>query len=157
MMTVTIMKCRHRQEPGFRMPIHRMSFENGLFFAQHVGYLDHIDVSTWADALSCHAQNSEVPVMAVVDMLGVDRVCPTMPQVVTTLLQMSNVLGIALVTSDLMTSRNAPVFDELKALPGVRLFSTMDKALTYSKARLHPSIAPFSNQNLMRLQITAFR
>jgi anti-anti-sigma regulatory factor len=149
MMNLTIMKHRHYQESIFSMPIHAMSFDEGVFFTKQVGYIDHVDASTWVDALSTCAQKSEGPVIAVVEMLEVDRISPTITDVCAIVLDNTNVLGIAVVTSVSMTPRNAPVLDELKALAGVRLFSTEDKALSYARAQLHPSIVPYSNSNLI--------
>ena len=135
------------------MPIHEMSFDEGIFLTKQVGYVDHADIRMWANALGNYARNSDVAIMAVVDMLDVDRLCPTMIDVCAALLNTTHVLGLVVVTNAAMTPRNARLLGELKALPGVCLFSTLDKAITFAHSQLHPSIVPYSDQCLMRFAL----
>jgi len=132
------------------MPIHRMSFDDGVFFAKQVGYVDHVDVRMWANALRHRAQNNDMPIMAVIDILDADRLCPTMITTFQVALEAANVLGIALVAGDPMTPRDSQILGQLKTSRHVRVFSSLDKAMNFARSRLHPSIAPCSNQNLMR-------
>jgi hypothetical protein len=120
-----------------------------IFFSKQVGYVDHVDARTWVDTLVTCVRNKDTSVIAVVDMLTVDRLCPTVVVVCKVALDQGNVLGIVVVTNISMTPRNARVLDELKALSGVRLFSTVEKALQYAQSQLHPTIAPYSNSSMM--------
>ena len=138
------------------MPIHEMSFAENIFFTRQVGYIDHIDVSTWADTLATHAQQSDVPIMAVVTMLEVDRLCPTIIDVCARVLKMTNVLGIGVVTGNSMTPRDSRILGQLKTLPGVHLFPTLDRALRFARSQSQPSITPLSNSSMMRL-VTSHR
>ncbi len=97
---------------GFTVPIHKMSFDDGMFFARQVGYIDYVDARMWANALGNHAENSGEPIMAVVDMLEVDRLCPTVIEVFETVLDKANVLGIVLVTG-----ASIPVFTSHRIAP----------------------------------------
>lgn len=126
------------------MPIHKMNLDNGVFFTKQVGYLDHVDARMWANALKKYAKSSDVPIMAVVDMTEVDRLCPTVLKEFTTALQTSNVLGISLITGDVMASRKAPIIGKLGELPGVRFFPTVDEARRYAQARLRPSVGSYT-------------
>jgi hypothetical protein len=134
---------------GMIMPIDQMSFDEGVFFSKQVGYVDHVDARRWAKALVNYAQNSDGSTIAVIDMLSVDRLCPTVVEVCEMALDQGNVLGIVVVTNLSMTPRNARVLEKLKALQGVRMFSTVEKALNYAQLQLHPTIVPYSNSNMM--------
>ena len=90
-----------------------MTIDGSVFFARMTGYVDRVDASTWADMLVTCAQNRDVSIMAVVDMLEVDRLCPTMVQMCEITLDQANVLGLVVVTGAAMTPRNARVLDEL--------------------------------------------
>jgi hypothetical protein len=131
------------------MAIEQMSFNDGIFFSKQVGYVDYVDVRLWFNALNNHACNSGLSIVVVVDMLDVDRLCPTITDALELARNNPNLLGVAMVTADSMISRNARVLDELKALPGVRLFSSVEKALQYAQSQLHPTIVPYSNSNMM--------
>jgi hypothetical protein len=145
MMAVTEMKCVAR----LVMAIEQMSFNDGVFFSKQVGYVDHVDVRLWFNALNNHACNSGLSIVVVVDMLDVDRLCPTIIDALELARTNPNLLGIAMVTADSMTSRNALVLEELKKMPDVRLFSSVEKALNYAQSQLHPTIVPYSNSNMM--------
>ena len=124
------------------MPIHKMNFEGGVFFAKQVGYIDNVDVRMWANALGNHAGEAGMPVVAVVDMREVDRLCPTVLKVFSGILKIGNLRGVALVTSDMMASRNARVIEKLAQLPSVLVFSTLDDARQYASKHTHPSFNP---------------
>ncbi len=122
------------------MPIHNMNYEAGVFFTKQVGYVDDVDIRMWHNALNKYAKNSDSPVMAIIDMREIDRLCPTSTKVLTNALALPNVVGIAIITSDLMCSRNARVFGTLDALKGVRIFATSTDAYTFAQSRLSPTV-----------------
>ncbi len=126
------------------MPIHKMNFEGGVFFAKQVGYIDNVDVRMWANALGNHAGEAGMPVVAVVDMREVDRLCPTVLKVFTSILKIGNLRGVALVTSDMMASRNARVIEKLAQLPSVLVFSTLDDARRYASKHTQSTFGSFA-------------
>lgn len=131
------------------MPIHKMNLDDGVFFAKQVGYIDHVDARMWANALKNHARNSDIPIMAVVDMTEVDRLCPTAIKEFSASLQAGNVLGVLLVTGDSMASRNARVLSKLDELNGVRVFPTLDEARRFASTRVRPTVGAYVARSVM--------
>lgn len=131
------------------MPIHKMSLDDGVFFAKQVGYIDHVDARMWANALKNHAKTSDSPIMAVVDMTEVDRLCPTAIKEFTSSLQAVNILGVLLVTGDSMASRNSRVLGKLNELNGVRVFPTLDEARRFANTRVRPTVGAYVARSVM--------
>ena len=130
------------------MPIHRMALEDHVFVTRQVGYVDHVDNRMWSNALSNYANSSDSPLMALLDVTDVDRLCPTILKVVNSIITNGNVLGIAIVTGDLMASRNANILSKLSQLPNVRVFSTYEDALRFADGYLHPTIGNYGNSTM---------
>lgn len=126
------------------MPIHKMHYDSGVFFAKKVGYIDAVDIRMWANALSNYATEAGAPVVAVVDLREVDRLCPTVLKVFAAILKTANLRGVALVTSDMMASRNVRVIEKLAQFPDVLLFSTLADAQGYAARQTGPGFSPFS-------------
>lgn len=122
------------------MPIHNMNYDSGIFFAKQVGYVDHVDIRMWHNALNKYASASDTSTVAVIDMRQIDRLCPTVTKIFTTALAIPNVVGIALIVSDAMYSRNDRVFKSLSELSGIRIFSNLDEGQTFAHTILKPSI-----------------
>lgn len=122
------------------MPIHNMSFDDGVFFARQVGYVDQVDGRMWGSALKKWSKTSDTPIVAIVDMQDVERLCPTLVKAFSNVLASGNIVGIAVITSDLMTSRNDRVLSKLDNLDGVRVFSAVGDGYTFARMRLNPSI-----------------
>jgi len=131
------------------MPIHRMNLENGVFSARQVGYFDHVDARMWANALSNYADTSDSPLMAVMDVSEVDRICPTTMKVFSSLASNGNLVGIALVTGSAMVSRNAKMLEKLATLAGVRVFTTYEEAMRHAKTQLNPTFGSYTLQSVL--------
>jgi len=121
------------------MPIHKMNFDGGIFYAKQVGYIDNVDARMWSSAVGKYAKGADAPIMAVVDMTEVDRLCPTVIKTLQKTLNDGNLIGIVLITSDMMASRNARVMGKMGALDHVRVFSSFDDAHAYVQANLRPT------------------
>lgn len=130
------------------MPIHKMNFEGGVFFAKQVGYIDNVDVRVWANALENYASEVNAPIAALVDMREVDRLCPSVLKIFARIVKIGNLCGVALVTSDTLVSRNARVIEKLSQLPGVLIFSGVSDAQQYASRMVRPSITPLSPSSL---------
>lgn len=121
-----------------------MNFEGGVFFAKQVGYVDDVDARMWMNALKKYASGSDSPIVALVDMREVDRLCPTVLRVFSSLQSMDNLMGVALIASEQMNSRNAQVMSKLSAINGVRVFSTIDEGRSFARMRLNPTVGGYS-------------
>ncbi len=110
------------------MPIHKMHLEDGVFFAKPVGYLDNVDARMWVNALRTHAEKSAMPITAVVDMLEVSRICPTVPQLFATAASHPNIRMIVLATGDSISAQKARVIDQISQIQDVRVASGVDDA-----------------------------
>jgi hypothetical protein len=110
------------------MPIHKMHFEDGVFASKSVGYLDNVDARMWANALRTHADNSPFPITAVLDVLEVNRICPTVTQILTTALTNPNVRMVVLATGGSISAQKARVIDQLSQIPGLRVASELGDA-----------------------------
>ncbi|PJF29846.1 MAG: hypothetical protein CUN52_06305 [Phototrophicales bacterium] len=126
------------------MPIHNMNFEGGVFFAKQVGYVDDVDARMWMNALKKYASANNTPIVALVDMREVDRLCPTVLRVFNSLQGMDNVMGVALIASEQMNSRNAQVMSKLSAISGLRVFSTLDEGRSFARMRLNPTVGGYT-------------
>lgn len=119
------------------MPIHKMNFEGGVFYAKQVGYVDNVDARMWANALSNYAQKAAGQVTAIVDMTEVERFCPTVVKIFNDLAaNVPNLVSVGLTTSDQMASRNAKIIDKLSGIPNIRFFSSMDAAHDHAVAQM---------------------
>ncbi len=132
------------------MPIHNMNFEGGVFFAKQVGYVDDVDARMWMSALKKYANASHSPIVALVDMREVDRLCPTVLRIFTAIQDMGNVIGIALIASEQMNSRNAQVMSKLSVMGGLRVFSTLDEGRSFARMRLNPTVGGYSSAAVLR-------
>jgi hypothetical protein len=115
------------------MPIHKMTLEGNTFIAKAVGYFDNMELRLWANALNNHA---DTPVAAVLDMVEVSRLCPTVTKIFIEAFKNPNMKAITIVMSDSMASQNMRVIDKLGEISGVRIFSTLEEAQRFTKARL---------------------
>lgn len=118
------------------MPLHKMSLEGDVFFAKAVGYLDNMDGRMWANALQNHVGGHLLPMAAIIDMIEVDRICPTVTKIVAESIKLSNLRGIAIVVNPTMASQNTRVIDKLSEMSGVSMFSSMEDARRYANNRL---------------------
>src|SRR5690606_27115527 len=110
------------------MPIHRMNFENGIFAAKQVGYFDNLDGRMWANALHTHAKNDLLPLVAVVDIVEVSRICPTLVKTLTEVSKLPNLNGIAFILDPSMTSQHARIIEKLSEIPNLRFFQSSEDA-----------------------------
>lgn len=110
------------------MPIHKMQFEDGVFTAKSVGYMDNVDARMWANALRTHAEGSPFPITAVLDVLEVSRICPTVTQILTTALDNPNIRMVVLATGSSISAQKARVIDQLCQLQGLRIAAEVEDA-----------------------------
>lgn len=123
------------------MPIHRMYLEADVFVAKTVGYLDNLDAKMWANALRNHADTSVHPLNAVVDMVEVSRLCPTVIKILSELIKTQSTDKIGIVISESMASQNARVIDKLGEINGIRIFATYEDAYRFVQFSGAPATA----------------
>jgi hypothetical protein len=119
------------------MPIHRMTIEDGVFAAKTVGYFDSVDGRMWANALRNQARGAAQPMVAVLDITEVNRLCPTIIKTVADVTRLPNFNGLAVVMDPSRCSQLCRVLDKLSELPEVRVFYTQDDAYRYARSRLN--------------------
>ncbi len=134
------------------MPIHKMSLEGEIFTTRSVGYMDNSDGKMWANALRNHAADYRFPVPVVIDMVEVDRLCPTIPRVIQEALKNGDTSAVGIVISDSMASQNARAISKLSEIPGVRVFATAEDAHRFVLTR--PAAISKGGWNTMT--VTAF-
>lgn len=117
------------------MPIHKMNFADGVFYAKQVGYVDNVDAKMWANALNKYAHGSTEPIIALVDAVEVNRLCPSVVKMFEDVLASPNVVGIAIATGDFVTSQKARVASTLSEIKGVRVFPEVSEAREYAQGR----------------------
>jgi anti-anti-sigma regulatory factor len=121
------------------MPIHKMQFQDGVFYAKQVGYVDDTDFRMWLTALRKYAKNSDQPIMAVMDISEVDRMAATAPKLLADALSSANVRGLAIAAGGLMSSQMSRVMGAIGEMNGVRVFNAVDDARRYVEGRLAQS------------------
>jgi hypothetical protein len=124
------------------MPIETMSYDGNLFFTRMVGYADHIDIRRWGKALRKHADSSLTPTVAIVDLLEVTRICPTILAVCEMVSADRDVSGVWLVVGAATTVNNLQIIEALRMLPGIFVVSSVEKAMQAARSQLLPR--PFS-------------
>lgn len=122
------------------MPIHKMHYEEGVFSAKTVGYLDNVDGRMWSNALKNYAKNDMLSMVAVIDMVEVNRICPTVIKAVAEGVRISNLNAIAIIMDSSMASQNARMIEKLTELPNVRVFYSYEDARRYVRSRLNASV-----------------
>ncbi|GAB4522562.1 MAG: hypothetical protein OHK0046_35250 [Anaerolineae bacterium] len=139
------------------MPIHKMTLEDGIFFSKQVGYIDNVDIRMWANALTNYANSSDRPIMALVDLIEVERLCPSILKVLGKVLLTADLFGVVMVVSDQMASRNASVLGKLSELDNVRIFDNLEEAQRFVKAQLNPTFGMYHKQaaSVMRMVAAA--
>lgn len=113
-----------------------MSLEGDVFFTRAVGYMDNLDGKMWANALQNHAETRLLPIAAIIDMVEVNRLCPTVTRTISEIVKSTSIRAVGIVISDVMISQNARVIDKLGEIPGVRIFATYEDAERFTTARL---------------------
>jgi len=121
------------------MPIHRMTLEEGVFNAKAVGYFDSVDGRMWANALRNQARGGQA-LVAVVDIVEVNRICPTILKAVAEVTRLTNFNGLALVIDPSRCSQITRVLDKLGELPDVRVFFSHEDAERYARGRLNRAL-----------------
>lgn len=122
------------------MPIHRMSFDNGIFQSKNVGYFDNLDGRMWANALKKHATNDLLPLVAIIDIVEVNRICPTLVKIMGDVAKTPNLNAIAFIVDPSMTSQHSRVIDKLSDIPNLRFFSNYEDAYRFAKGRLQVTV-----------------
>lgn len=121
-----------------------MQHNEGVFYAQTVGYVDNVDGRMWASALKQRVRSAGAPVVAVLDLTDADRLCSTLPRVFVDVLKDDQIAGIALVVTGALASQQARVLDKLVALEGVRVFTGLDMANSYARDLLNPGFGVYA-------------
>lgn len=119
------------------MPIHKMSCEDGVFTAKTVGYFDSVDGRMWANALRNYAKNDLTPLVAIVDMSEVNRICPTVIKAIVEAARTPNLQAIAVVLDTSMASQNARLLDKLMDVANLRVYYSRDEAQKYLRYKLN--------------------
>ncbi len=128
------------------MPIHTMSFNEGVFHARTVGYVDNVDGRMWGSAFKQYARSSDVPIVAVMDLTDADRLCSTLPRVLSDVLSEVNIAGVILVVSGALASQNMRVFDKIDRMDGVRAVGDINTATTYANGLINPGFGMYTAQ-----------
>lgn len=118
------------------MPIHKMTFKEGIFFAHQVGYVNSVDLQMWANALNKYARSTPHSLVAIIDLREAERVCPTVLKVITGVLGTGNLIGITIVVGDNMASRNERILSKLGGVAGVTVLSSVKDAYALASTRL---------------------
>lgn len=127
------------------MPIHTMNFTDRVFYAKPVGYWDNVDGRMWANAFKNHAKSSTAPIVGIVDIEQVDRVCSTIPKLLSELLVMNpDILSLVFITGENISSQNARVLDKIYRIDRVKMVTTLSEAQTYAMRNLAPSFGAWT-------------
>jgi hypothetical protein len=134
------------------MPIHKMSCDDGIFSAKTVGYVDNVDGRMWSNALKNYAKIDMYVLSAVIDMVEVNRICPTVIKAIAEAARIPNIGAIALVIDSSMSSQNARAVEKLADLPNVRVFFSFEEARRYANSRLTASVgsSAFAGMSMTR-------
>lgn len=122
------------------MPIHKMNYDDGIFSAKTVGYVDNVDGRMWSNALRNYAKNDMYVLSAVIDMVEVNRICPTVIKAIAEAARIPNIGAIAIVIDSSMSSQNVRVIEKLADLSNVRVFFSFEDARRYAGSRLTASV-----------------
>jgi hypothetical protein len=93
----------------------------------------------WANALRNQARGGQ-PLVAVVDIVEVNRICPTILKTVADVTRLANFNGLAVVIDPSRCSQLTRVLDKLGELPDVRVFFSHEDAQRYARSRLNRAL-----------------
>jgi len=137
------------------MPINTMNFKDGVFYAEPVGYFDNVDGRMWANALKNYATKHPAPIVAIVDIHHVDRMCSTLAKILSTISQHENVLAIAITTGETMSSRHDRILQKLTDISNLRVFTRLSDAEHYVMSQMNPMFGAYTSQSVMVYQFAS--
>ena len=131
------------------MPIHTMNFTDRVFYAKPVGYWDNVDGRMWANAFKTHMKASTAPIVGMVDIEQVDRICSTIPKLLGELLLMNpDIIGLVFVTGQNISSQNSRALDKIYQLDRVKMVTTVSEAQAFAMRNLTPSFGAWTSQSV---------
>ena len=119
------------------MPIDDYSFQDRIFFAREVGVITVQDAQEWADKLAAHAQNSEQPIVALVDALKAGLITIAVSDLFSKASFTPNLLAVVVATSPRVTLVAKTI--GMLGKPGhTKVFPSMEAAREYAESLVRP-------------------
>jgi hypothetical protein len=118
-----------------------MSFENGIFFAREVGYVDANDAKTWAQDLVKYAKQSAQPIIILVDATEATAISTEARRIFALAAETPNVRIAAVATNRLLVtqqSRMAALMGTVRHTHETHIFKTLEEAEQFASSYIAP-------------------
>ncbi len=119
------------------MPIEDYRFENRIFFAREIGVIQPIDAEEWAQKLVQHAQESNEPIVALVDAVKAGLITMAVTDLFSKASFTPNLLAVVVATSPRVTLVAKTI--GMLGKPGhTKVFPSLEAAQEYAENLLRP-------------------
>ncbi|RMF76129.1 MAG: hypothetical protein D6737_20820 [Chloroflexi bacterium] len=118
------------------MPIDKMRFENGIFFAHESGHITGDEAQTWAAELYRHATASETPIVALVDALDVKSVSPQASTIFARATTIDNLICVAVAVVNFVAVQGSRMVSLRGESGRTVIFETFEEAETYARQQV---------------------
>ncbi len=119
------------------MPIEDYSFQDRIFFAREVGVIAEEDAEAWAQQLTEHARQSDLPIVALVDALKAGLITIAVSDIFSQASFTPNLLAVVVATGPRVTIVAHTI--GMLGKPGhTKVFPTMAEARDYAESLVHP-------------------
>jgi len=117
------------------MPIHKMNYEDGVFYTQTTGYFDNVDARMWLKAFQNYAAASDSPIIGVIDVRDAERLCSTIPKLLNDVLPHGNILNLVVT----MGGSQSRTLDKIVQMNKVKVVFTAEDAHRFAQTNVRPS------------------
>lgn len=117
------------------MPIHKMHYEDGVFYTQTTGYFDNTDARMWLKAFQNYAAASDSPIIGVIDVRDAERLCSTIPKLLKDVLPHGNILHLVVT----MGGSQSRTLDKIVQMNKVKVVFTAEDAQRFAQTNVRPS------------------
>jgi hypothetical protein len=120
-----------------------MHFENGIFYAREVDYVDAADAREWARRLAECAMLSSLPVVALIDARSLTAVSPEARRIFALAAETPNVrvAVVAVNNANRLASQQSRIISVLSAIRrthDTHFFDSLDEATAFARQQLTP-------------------
>jgi len=123
------------------MPIHDISFENGLYFARESGEISLADAELWAKYAVLYASHSETPIVALIDARDVTFVTVEARRIFVRASHIPNLHGACVATKTVRNTQTSRIIGKMAQHDHTSVFETLEEARWHAQRLLRDSSA----------------
>jgi hypothetical protein len=126
------------------MPIHDISFEDGIYFARESGEISLADAELWAKYAVLYASHSQTPIVALIDARDVTFITVEARRVFVRASHIPNLRGACVATKSVRNAQTSRIIGKMSLDDHTFVFETLEEARWYAQRLAHESSADVS-------------